>query len=88
MEYPLQKNDFSPPSCPVCDQYELLRHVVDQNDYAQSNKLWSSTLGQYRQIREKIEDHKRDQLESIGWLLLLISGIVTVLAVALQQGAF
>lgn len=78
---PITKNQ----DCPVCDQYALLRQVVDHNDHTNADWLFSSTLTQCREIREKIERHKQDQLSNMAWLLALIAAVTTILAVGLQQ---
>lgn len=75
--------ESEPPAC--CPQYALLREAVDHNDPYKAERLLSSTISQYRQIREKIEDHKRTQIESMAWALFLIVGIMTILAVGMQQ---
>jgi hypothetical protein len=71
--------------CPVCSQYELLRHVVNHNDHTKADWLYSSTLVQCRQIREKIESQKQDQVTNMTWLLFLIAAVTTILAVGMQQ---
>ena len=71
--------------CPVTHQYALLRHVVDHNDQTGANHLFISTLAQCRQIREKIEGQKKDQLANMTWLLFLIAAVTTIMAIALQQ---
>ncbi|MGB3179830.1 MAG: hypothetical protein WBB45_00460 [Cyclobacteriaceae bacterium] len=71
--------------CPVCSQYALLRDVVDHNDQSKAERLLSSNLMQCRQIREKIEGHKQDQVTNMTWLLVLIAAVTTILAVGAQQ---